>query len=247
VGALSAVQIRLLVMRSLRRATVFLALLLPLCLSAGPVGAGPIAPTRWVWPLLPVPEVVRPFQPPRSPYGPGHRGVDLAGRLGEQVLAIGAGTVAFAGSVAGRGVVVIDHGRLRSTYQPVSATVDAGATLAAGEPLGRLELVHSHCLPRVCLHLGVLRGRTYVDPLTLLGPRPVILKPLGPTAPPAPPPGSIPPLPPRGQAGSPPGFAPRPHIGVADRNAETAGSGVAVAVRGPPGGVCRQARGWACR
>ncbi|MER7077770.1 M23 family peptidase, partial [Saccharopolyspora kobensis] len=36
------------------------------------------------WPLAPPPAVVRPFEAPEHAYGPGHRGVDLAG-LADQV------------------------------------------------------------------------------------------------------------------------------------------------------------------
>ncbi|MDX6308846.1 MAG: hypothetical protein QOI06_1892 [Nocardioidaceae bacterium] len=145
---------------------------------AAPDFAANAVPGRWVWPMEPVPPVVRFFEPPAAPYGPGHRGVDLLGSLGQPVLAIGGGTVTFAGSVAGRGVVVVDHGGLRSTYQPVAALVPAGTTVRAGQPIGSLELVHSHCLPAACLHLGVKRGEVYLDPLPLLGPRPVRLKPI---------------------------------------------------------------------
>lgn len=131
-----------------------------------------------MWPLDPVPHVVRAFRAPQSPYGPGHRGVDFAGDVGQQVVAIGDGTVAFAGSVAGRGVVVVDHGGLRSTYEPITPLVPKGARVKAGQPIGSLQLLHSHCAPDACLHLGVKRGGTYLDPLSLLGGRPVRLKPL---------------------------------------------------------------------
>jgi len=134
--------------------------------------------SAWEWPLEPAPDVVRGFEPPSSPYGPGHRGVDLAGSVGQQVLAVAAGTVTFAGSVAGRGVVVVEHGRLSSTYQPVTATVPAGVRVSSRQPIGFLELVGSHCLPRACLHLGAKRGDAYLDPLRLLPARPVRLKPL---------------------------------------------------------------------
>jgi murein DD-endopeptidase MepM/ murein hydrolase activator NlpD len=149
-----------------------------LAVGAGPA-AGAVAAEGWEWPLDPVPRVVRGFEPPSSPYGPGHRGVDLAGSVGQPVLAIGAGTVAFAGSVAGRGVVVVDHGRLESTYQPVNALVSTGDPVESGQPIGFLELIGSHCLPDACLHLGVKRGDDYLDPLSLLPARPVRLKPLG--------------------------------------------------------------------
>lgn len=148
------------------------------CLCVG--GAASAADERWVWPLSPTPAVVAAFDAPDSDFGPGHRGVDLTGAGGQQVRAIGAGVVTFAAQLAGRGVVVVDHGSLRSTYEPVSADVDVGDSVAAGAPIGTLTTTSSHCWPQPCLHLGVRRGATYVDPLTLLGPRPVRLKPLGP-------------------------------------------------------------------
>lgn len=144
----------------------------------GSSAAGSSGPV-WTWPLQPLPRVVRYFEAPSSPYGPGHRGVDLAGSQAQPVLAMGAGTVTFAGSVAGRGVVVVDHGHLTSTYQPVTSAVTVGALVSAGQPIGFLQLPHSHCAPAACLHLGVRRAETYLDPLTLLGARPVRLKPLG--------------------------------------------------------------------
>jgi murein DD-endopeptidase MepM/ murein hydrolase activator NlpD len=142
----------------------------------------PGSATRWQWPLEPVPRVVRGYDEPASPYGPGHRGVDLSGAVGQVVLAVAAGRVSFAGPVAGRGVVVVDHGRLSSTYQPVSGYVSRGDRVSAGQPIGSLELTGSHCLPEPCLHLGAKRGETYLDPLSLLPGRPVRLKPLAGTS-----------------------------------------------------------------
>ena len=131
-----------------------------------------------VWPLQPQPEVVRPFDPPDSPFGAGHRGVDLLGHVGQPVLSALPGTVSWAGSLAGRGVVVVDHGATRTTYEPVSATVPVGTPVAAGSPVGTLELAGSHCFPRACLHWGWLEGETYLDPLRLVGAGPVRLLPL---------------------------------------------------------------------
>ena len=79
-----------------------------------------------VWPLQPEPAVVAYFDPPASPYGAGHRGVDLAGSVGQEVHAALAGTVTYAGRLAGRGVVVVSHGETRTTYEPVTATVNVG-------------------------------------------------------------------------------------------------------------------------
>jgi murein DD-endopeptidase MepM/ murein hydrolase activator NlpD len=131
-----------------------------------------------VWPLRPEPEVVAAFDPPTSPYGAGHRGVDLAGSSGQWVLASLPGTVTYAAPLAGRGVVVIDHGATRTTYQPVTATVAVGVQVGAGDRIGRLDVPGSHCPPRACLHWGWLEGEAYLDPLRLVGGGPVRLLPL---------------------------------------------------------------------
>ncbi|ANH38959.1 Peptidase family M23 [Nocardioides dokdonensis FR1436] len=135
------------------------------------------------WPLRPEPEVVEAFRPPSSPYGPGHRGVDLLGRAGQPVRAALDGEVSFAGRIAGRGVVVVSHGATRTTYEPVAASASLGDAVVAGDVLGRLEVAPSHCVPRTCLHWGWIEGGgtygdTYLDPLRLVGQGPVRLLPL---------------------------------------------------------------------
>lgn len=140
--------------------------------------AAPVDDPVGVWPLPPVPEVVRHFDPPDSPYGSGHRGVDLAGLVGQSVRTALPGTVVFVGPIAGRGVVVVGHGATRTTYEPVAATVTVGTTLAAGDVIGTLQLPGSHCFPRACLHWGWVAGDTYLDPLRLVGAGPVRLLPL---------------------------------------------------------------------
>jgi murein DD-endopeptidase MepM/ murein hydrolase activator NlpD len=142
--------------------------------------AGAAAEQRFGWPLAGSPTVVRPFWPPVFRYGPGHRGVDLAAVAGASVLAAGAGTVVFAGMVAGHGVVSVSHqGGLRTTYEPVSATVAAGQRVARGQQIGTVQPGHASCPVPVCLHWGVVRSpvsgpqpgeleREYLDPLRLL-------------------------------------------------------------------------------
>ena len=155
--------------------TVLAALLLPSSASAAaPADADPVG----VWPLVPEPEVVRGFDPPDDPWGAGHRGVDLLGSAGQVVRSALPGTVSWAGLLAGRGVVVVDHGSTRTTYEPVDATVSAGDRVDAGDRIGRLSPVGSHCLPRTCLHWGWIDGETYLDPLRLVGAGPVRLLPL---------------------------------------------------------------------
>lgn len=151
---------------------------LPALLPAPALGTPGDADPTGVWPLRPVPEVVAGFDPPDDPWGSGHRGVDLLGSVGQPVWAALPGRVAFVGLLAGRGVVVVSHGDTRTTYEPVTADVSVGDSVAAGGRIGRLEAFGSHCFPRICLHWGWLRGETYLDPLDLVGAGPVRLLPL---------------------------------------------------------------------
>ncbi|MFT4187607.1 MAG: peptidoglycan DD-metalloendopeptidase family protein [Aeromicrobium sp.] len=144
-------------------------------LLAPPASAG----QRWTWPLSDH-SIAREFAPPAHDYGPGHRGVDLAGSPGETVRAVAAGTVAFVGQVGGRPVVTVSHGAERSTYLPVAATVEVGDAVRAGEPIGTLLAGHTGCGAAACLHLGRLEGETYLDPAELLGGRYQLIDPDGP-------------------------------------------------------------------
>ncbi|MCZ7416265.1 M23 family metallopeptidase [Streptomyces sp. WMMC897] len=143
--------------------------------SAGaPASPGAPAPGggRPTWPL-PRAEVVRDVELPAAPWRPGHRGVDLAGRAGQPVRAAWGGRVVFAGRVAGRDVVSVElTGRggpvLRATYEPLRPSVTAGERVAVGATLGALADGPSHCAPRACLHWGLRRGDTYLDPLAAL-------------------------------------------------------------------------------
>ena len=138
------------------------------------------AAQRWDWPLRPRPDVVRTFDNPEHDWLPGHRGVDLAGVPGQSVLAAGDGIVVFAGTVAGKPVVSIDHaGGLRTTYEPVTATVTAGRRVSTGSMIGTLEAGHPGCAAPACLHWGLRRDREYLDPLRFIAAVPIRLKPVG--------------------------------------------------------------------
>ncbi|MDK3257781.1 murein hydrolase activator EnvC family protein, partial [Blastococcus capsensis] len=163
-------------------ALVIVAVLAPVGATAGP--APPVPPSSgvaaWVAPLPGRPVVGRPFEPPPHRYGPGHRGVDLVGAPGAPVLAAGDGVVAFAGMVAGRPVVSIDHADgLRTTYEPVERSVGAGARVTPGSPIGTLAAGHDGCPATGCLHWGLRRGEDYLDPLALLRPPRIRLLPMG--------------------------------------------------------------------
>ncbi len=162
-----------------------------LCLVAivlsGAVPADAAESGAFGWPLRPRPTVERGFDKPERNWLPGHRGVDLAGAAGQAVLAAGDGIVVFAGEVAGKPVVSVDHpGGLRTTYEPVEAKVSVGSRVSRGTPIGTLVAGHEGCPAAACLHWGARREsgahnrREYVDPLGLLHEVPVRLKPLEP-------------------------------------------------------------------
>ena len=129
------------------------------------------APAHLTWPLAGTPQLVRPYELPSHEYGPGHRGADLAGDLGQPVLAAGDGVVTFAGWLIDRNVVSVEHaGGLRTSYEPVAATVAVGQPVTAGHVLGTLEGGHPGCqnvTPRPCLHWGARHNHRYVDPVRL--------------------------------------------------------------------------------
>lgn len=149
--------------------------------TAGPdarTSSGP-STDRWAWPLAPNPAVLQRFVPPEHPWSPGHRGVDLAAVVGQSVLAPEAGVVTFSGSIAGRGVLVVAHsGGLRSTFEPVEGSLPAASPVERGQPVATVSATPGHCVPATCLHWGVLRSETYLDPLAMVGLLRVVLLPL---------------------------------------------------------------------
>lgn len=132
----------------------------------------PAPSESFTWPLAPPPAVLRPFEAPDTPFGPGHRGVDLLAEPGQAVLAAGPGRVVHAGAVAGRGVVSVQHrGGLRTTYEPVRPMVAEGEEVAAGQRLAALAPGHPGCdaPPGAwCLHWGARHGLQHEDPLALV-------------------------------------------------------------------------------
>jgi murein DD-endopeptidase MepM/ murein hydrolase activator NlpD len=81
-------------------------------------------------------------------------------------------------------LVSIAHpGGLRTSYEPVRATVRPGQTVAAGSAIGQLLAGHPGCGAAACLHWGAMWGPSaradYVDPLGLLDSTPIRLKPVG--------------------------------------------------------------------
>src|SRR5438045_9674558 len=89
----------------------------------------------WTWPV--VGPVIQTFDPPDTPYGSGHRGIDIAASVGTTVVAPADGTVTFAGPVGGYLFLTIDHGGgLSSTYSWLSAQlVRKGDRVLQGQPV----------------------------------------------------------------------------------------------------------------
>ncbi len=126
-------------------------------------------------PLAPPLVVLRGFDLPPKPWLPGNRGVDLAANAGAPVFAAAPGVVRYAGELAGRGVVSIDHGgRLRTTYEPVDPVVRQGDTVTRGQLIGHLSDAVTRCVPDTCLHWGAIEAGSYVDPMKLLARRPAV-------------------------------------------------------------------------
>jgi murein DD-endopeptidase MepM/ murein hydrolase activator NlpD len=148
------------------RLPIFLAVCVGvLAIPAHAVAVSPL-PTPAGWPLDGSPVVQRGFDPPALSWASGHRGVDLVAKPGEAILAAASGTVAFAGSIAGKPVISIDHGIVRTTYEPVISTAHVGDQVAIGQVIGVLGS-GGHC--RGCLHWGLREGKNYLDPLLMLG------------------------------------------------------------------------------
>ncbi len=129
----------------------------------------------WAWPLAPV-TVVAPYAAPATPYGAGHRGIDLRSSPGVPVSAPADGVVWFAGVVVDRPVVTIDHGDgVLSSYEPLASTLRAGDSVQRGAVIGSTA-EGGHCAS-VCLHVGVRIDGEYVSPLLFFSrvPRAVLL------------------------------------------------------------------------
>lgn len=143
--------------------SLLLVMVLALALAAAsPAGASRPAPSSAA--VRPVAgEVAETIDLPDVVWGPGNRGAKLVARPGEPVRAALAGTVRFAGQVAGEGWVSVDHGGgLDTTYGPVETAVPAGRRVRAGAVIARVPEEADR------LHWGARVDGEYVDPLTLL-------------------------------------------------------------------------------
>ncbi len=140
--------------------------------------AAPARIASWSWPLAPPHSLARPYLAPPTPYGSGHRGIDIRGADGSPVLAPADGVVHFAGFVVDRPVLSIEHpGGVLSSYEPVTTTLTAGDAVRRRQVVG--TLLTGHCAA-ACLHFGVRIDGEYLNPLLFLGGVPhSVLYPMG--------------------------------------------------------------------
>jgi Peptidase family M23 len=131
----------------------------------------------WVWPLHG--ELVTPYRNGDDPYAGGqHRGIDIAGSIGAEVVAATAGEVRFAGTAGSSGLTVsvrTDDGFDTSYLHLSSTAVLAGDRLAAGDRVGAVGTSGTRSAEQPHLHFGVREAgsrHAYRDPLELLPPRP---------------------------------------------------------------------------
>lgn len=119
------------------------------------------APSRCLAPPLEAP-VVDPFRMPACRYCPGNRGIEYGPRAGTPVTAVAAGTVDFAGRVAGARWLVVAHadGRRASYGHLASIDVARGDRVRTGQRLGTTT---------DRFYLGLRDGEEPVDPTPLLG------------------------------------------------------------------------------
>jgi murein DD-endopeptidase MepM/ murein hydrolase activator NlpD len=99
-----------------------------------------------------------------------HKGVDFAGTLGANVVAVAAGVVTWAGERSGYGKLIeINHGDGYSTrYAHNERTLVAvGQTVKRGEPVALMGSTGHSTGPHV--HFEVLHNGRQVDPLSFVG------------------------------------------------------------------------------
>lgn len=143
---------------------------LALCPGQSPALAIP----RWLWPVPTNHSLSTPYRAPASPYGPGHRGIDILVAEGTAIVSPASGTLAVAQWVVDRDVVTlrVDSDWLIS-FDGATGDVPVGSAVSGGQTLAHVAPT-PHCS---CVHVGVRFRGDYVNPMLIWGevPRAVLL------------------------------------------------------------------------
>jgi hypothetical protein len=118
-------------------------------------------------------DTINHYLAPMTEYGEGHRGIDLATFIGDEVLSPSNGEISFSGKVGYRDVVSVRFGSsLTASMEPVCSSLVAGPAVMMGDVIGLVcqpdaEYVW-HC-EMICLHFGTRTDAGYFSPLALIG------------------------------------------------------------------------------
>ena len=135
----------------------------------------------WAWPVQSEPEVLLGFEEAYQADGRQitHHGVDLAASAGEEVTSPVDGEVSFVGAIPAsdtsegltmRGVSVTMSDGRTVTLMPLSdISVGVGQEISMGTTLGCVAPSGDWSSGTTHLHIGYKEGRTYFDPMGLLG------------------------------------------------------------------------------
>jgi murein DD-endopeptidase MepM/ murein hydrolase activator NlpD len=144
------------VSRSIRCAVLVAALV------SSTFGTGGVVIALPCWPPPVDAPVADPFRLPSCRWCPGNRGIEYATATGDPVRAVAAGTVTFAGTIAGTTYVVVRHADgVLATYGNL-----AGGRLRAGDVIVGGTLIGTAAGR---FHFGLRDGDRYIDPAPFLG------------------------------------------------------------------------------
>ena len=109
---------------------------------------------------------------PMTEYGSGHRGIDLAALVGDEVLSPATGEISFIGKVGYRNVISVRFGNsFTASIEPVCSELLEGTLVTLGSPVGFIcepdpEYIW-HC-SEICIHFGTRSEQGYFSPLALM-------------------------------------------------------------------------------
>ncbi|MEZ5498578.1 MAG: M23 family metallopeptidase [Steroidobacteraceae bacterium] len=109
-------------------------------------------------------------QDPFSGHQAFHKGVDFAGQIGDEVVAVAAGIVSWSGERAGYGwLIEINHGSGYVTRYAHNrrSLVTVGQTVTRGQPIALMGSTGRSTGPHV--HFEVLKDGRQVNPMTFIG------------------------------------------------------------------------------